>query len=147
MRLLRRLRRRLGRRGALLTCLGALYLLYGYGLLIEPLAVNPSLSLLLDLWPIRVWAWLWVGAGCAAVACAWLPSGRDWVGFTALYPVAAAWGFSSLVSWWPRGDNPRGWIGAAVWVVLGGVITVGAGWAEPSRSSPARKAAGKDAER
>lgn len=139
MRLLRRLRRRLGRRGALLTCLGALYLLYGYGLLVEPLVNTVSFQLLVDVWPVDVWAWLWVASGGAAVACAWLPQGRDWVGFTALYPIAMAWGLASFVSWWPRGDNPRGWVGAAVWVVLGGVITVGSGWAEPVRLPPVRK--------
>lgn len=133
MRVLRRLRRQLGRRGAFLTCFGCLYLLYGYGLWVEPLISTVSLKLLVDLWPLKVWAWLWMGAGGAAVACAWLPQGRDWLGFTALYPLAAAWGLSNLTSWWPEGDNPRGWIGAAVWVVMGGAITTAAGWDEPSR--------------
>lgn len=136
------LRLQLGRRGAILVCLGALYLLYGYGLLVEPMVNTVSLRMLFDLWPQRVWAWLWIGAGAAAVACAWLRQGRDWLGFTLLYPLAAAWGLSSLVSWWPNGDNPRGWIAAAIWCALGGVITTAAGWDEPSR-----KKGGSDGER
>lgn len=132
-------RRRLGRRGALLSLFGALYLLYGYGLLAEPLVSTVSFELVLRLWSLHTWGWLWVAAGAAAVCCAWLPAGRDWLGFAALYPMATAWGLSSFVSWLTRDDNPRGWVGAAIWVVLGGVITVGAGWPEPGRASPARK--------
>lgn len=127
----RRLRRQLGRRGAFLTCLGALWLLYGYGLVIEPLVNTVSQRFLLHFWSIEVWGWLWIGAGCTAVVCAWLRQGWDWPGFIASYVLAVPWGLASLMSWKPYGDNPRGWIGAAVWVALGGLIATVIGWAEP----------------
>jgi len=139
---LRRLRRRLGRRGASLLLFGALYLLYGYGLLVEPLISTVSFQILVDLWPVDVWAWLWICSGLVAVLSAWLPQGRDWLGFTALYPIAMAWGLASFVSWWPRGDNPRGWVGAAVWCVIGGLITKDAGSPEPGFR---KKGGGSDA--
>ena len=131
-----RLRRRLGRRGAFLSCFGAVWILYGYGLLVEPLVSTVSFQVLVDLWPVDVWAWLWISSGCAAVAGAWLPAPKDWFGFAALYPLATLWGVANFMSWQPYGDNPRGWVGAAVWGVMGGAITVAAGWSEPL---PARR--------
>lgn len=131
----RALASRLGHRGAFLLALGALWLLYGYGLLVTPLPPSAAAAYrtLLDLWPMGVWAWLWIAAGGTAVVCAWLRQPRDWIGFAASFPLACAWGLSSLMSWWPLGDNPRGWIGAAVWVVFGGLIGAVVAWPEPPK--------------
>lgn len=138
-----RLRRRLGRRGAILLAFGAMWLLYGYSLLVEPVVSTASYRLLLKVAPMDAWAWAWIVAGSVAWACAWRRSPLDWPGFAALYMVAVPWGLSSLMSWQPLGDNPRGWISAAIWGALGGAITIVVGWPEP----PSKEKGGRDAER
>lgn len=130
---LRWLSRRLGRRGAVLGALGTVWALYGFGQLIEPVPSTVSLRLALWMAPLDVWMWAWIGAGVTAVACAWLSRPADWPGFVALYVLAVPWGLSNLMSWQPFGDNPRGWVGAAIWAALVAVISVVAGWDEPSR--------------
>ncbi|MFE5332963.1 hypothetical protein ACFRCG_41925 [Embleya sp. NPDC056575] len=138
-----RLRQRLGRRGAFLGGMGTLWLLYGYGLLVEPIASTASYRLLLHVMPMDGWAVAWVVAGVVALLCAWTRPPWDWPGFAALYATAIPWGLSSLMSWWPLDDNPRGWIGAAIWGALGGAIWVVVGWPEPPRG----ERGGRDAER
>jgi hypothetical protein len=128
-----RLRQRLGRRGAFLGGMGVMWLLYGYGLLVEPVVSTASYRLLLHVMPMDAWAVAWIAAGSIALVCAWGRPPFDWPGFAALYLTAVPWGLSSLMSWQPLGDNPRGWIGAAIWVALGGAISTVVGWPEPPR--------------
>lgn len=125
--------RALGRRGAFLGGMGTMWLLYGYGLWVEPAVSTASYRLLLEFMPMDAWAAAWMSAGVVALVCAWLPSPRDWPGFAALYALSVPWGLSSLVSWWPLEDNPRGWIAAAIWGALGGAISTVVGWPEPPR--------------
>jgi hypothetical protein len=129
----RRLRARLGRRGAILTLKGLIAVLYGYGQLVEPLPQQPGLCLLLKAAPIEVWAGAWIAAGTVALGCAWLREGWDWPGFTAVWLISSAWAMSYLVAWWPLGEFPRGWVGAAVFGAFGGVCLVAIGWEEPPR--------------
>jgi hypothetical protein len=128
----RRLRTRLGRRGAILTLKGIISALYGYGLLIEPIPDRRGLRLLLDLMPLRGWAIAWLCAGLTALACAWMPD-RDWPGFTAVWLVTVPWALSYFLSWWPYGDNPRGWVTACIFGAFGLVCLVVVGWPEPGR--------------
>jgi len=123
--------RRVGRRGAVLILKGIMVLLYGYGLLVEPPADIRGIQLLLDLMPLHAWAWTWIAAGLMAIVSAWLPTGRDWLGFPAIYFVAAPWALGSLASWGLY-DNPRGWVAAAIWGAFCGVAVVAAEWPEPS---------------
>lgn len=136
-----RLRQRAGRRGAILAAFGLVWLLYGYGLLVEPVVSTASYRVLLYLMPMDGWAVAWIVAGSVALVCAW--SSVDWPGFAALYALAVPWGLSSLLSWQPLGDNPRGWLGAAIWGALGAAIRVVVGWPEPA----SEQGGGRDAER
>lgn len=129
----RRLGQRLGRRGALLSMKGTIAVLYGYGQIAEPLPDRRGLGLLLKLMPLTGWGGVWVAAGLVAMVCAWLPPGRDWPGFLAVWAVTATWAMSYLVSWWPLGETPRGWVGALVFGAFGGVCLVAIGWDEPPR--------------
>lgn len=134
----RRLRARLGRRGAILQLTGAIAVLYGYGLWVQPSPDRSGLRLLLKGMPIHGWAVAWVCAGVTALVCAWLQEGRDWPGFTAVWLISVPWSLSYLTSWWPLGGNPRGWITAAIFGAFGLVCLTAVGWPEPSRSRTER---------
>ncbi|MFV8127554.1 hypothetical protein [Streptomyces syringium] len=132
-RAVRRLGRMLGRRGAILLSYGVVWGLYGFGQLAAPQPDQRGLALLLHLCPLPIWACAWMAAGAVAVAAAWLPQGRDWWGFLALVLMVIPWTLAYLVSWWPLGTFPRGWIAAVVWAVIAVPVIVAAGWAEPLR--------------
>ena len=127
----RRLTRRLGRRGALLTMKGVIATLYGSGQLAEPVRDTRGLRLLLGLWPLEVWGWAWITAGAIALFCAWLPPRRDWPGFLAVWAITAPWSMSYLVAWWPLGEYPRGWVASLIFGAFGAVCLVAIGWQEP----------------
>lgn len=129
---LRRIRRRLGRRGAILSCYGAVWALYGTAQLITPQPDQRGLSVLLNIAPLVVWACAWIAAGFIALACAWAPPGRDAAAFLALPLVVVPWMASYLVTW-ILGDYPRGWVAAAVWTAITVPVLVVAGWPEPPR--------------
>ncbi|MFJ2676411.1 hypothetical protein [Streptomyces sp. NPDC087525] len=132
-RALRRAARILGRRGAFLLSFGGLWLLYGFGQLMEPLPDTRGIRLLLRLMPLDAWAVCWIVAGLFAVVAACLPQGLDWFGFPALLLIVVPWMLSYFFSWWPLGDNPRGWVTALIWAVATVPVIVVAGWREPPR--------------
>lgn len=134
MPVLRRLGAHLGRRGTMLTLKGTIALLYGYGQLVEPIPDRSGLRLLLHMMPLHAWAVAWICAGVIALVCAWAGPGRDWPGYTAVWLITVPWSLSNLLSWWPLGDNPRGWIAAAIFGAFGLVCLVAVGWPEPGRS-------------
>lgn len=131
---LRRFGARLGRRGAILSLKGTIATLYGYGQLVEPIPDRSGLRILLHTMPLHVWAVAWICAGAIALVCAWAGPGRDWPGYTAVWLITVPWSLSNLLSWWPLGDNPRGWIAAAIFGAFGLVCLVAVGWPEPGRS-------------
>lgn len=126
----RRLGRKLGRRGALLTLKGVIATLLGYGQFVQPTPDRRGLRLLGFL-PHEAWAAAWIVAGVVALVCAWLPPRRDWPGFLAVWGITAPWSMSYLVAWWPLGEYPRGWIPALIYGAFGGVCLVAIGWNEP----------------
>lgn len=128
-----RIAHRVGHRGAVLTLLGLVALLYGVGLVITPIPNPVGLRLLLRLWSLHGWGVTLIVAGSIAILSAPLRQGRDWLGWTALVLVWTPWSLAYLVSWWPDGDNPRGWISASIFAAFAGVPAVGARWDEPVR--------------
>ncbi|MFI2911104.1 hypothetical protein ACG2OD_23095 [Streptomyces sp. PDY-4] len=135
----RRLTRRLGRRGALLTLKGIVATGYGSGQVVQPTGDPKGLALLLKWQPLDVWGWVWITAGVTALICAWLPPRRDWPGFLAVWLIATPWAMAYLVSWWPLGESPRGWVVALIFGAWGGVNLVAIGWEEPARSELPRE--------
>ncbi|MEU5596806.1 hypothetical protein [Streptomyces sp. NPDC020298] len=117
---------------------GVIATLYGYGLLVQPLQDPRGLRLLLKLMPLHAWGGAWIAAGLTALVCAWLAPRWDWPGFLAVWAITAAWAMAYLMSWWPLGENPRGWIGACVFGAFGAVCLVAIGWEEPPRRSRER---------
>lgn len=130
---MRRLGQQLGRRGAILLCYGTVWALYGYGQLITPQPDKRGLDLMLQAWPLQVWACLWIAAGLIAAVAAFLPQGADWFGFVALVVMVLPWMLGYLVSWWPLGTFPRGWVAAVIWGVIAVPVIVVAGWRESPR--------------
>jgi hypothetical protein len=125
--------RALGRRGAILGGYGTVWLLYGYGQLVQPPPDQRGLSLLLAAMPLAAWAWLWMMAGLVAIVCAFLPQGLDVAGFVALVVIVLPWMLGYLASWWPLAMFPRGWIAALIWGAITMPVIVVAGWSEPPR--------------
>lgn len=135
----RRLRRQLGRRGALLTMKGVMATGYGAGQVFEPTGDRHGLALLLKLRPLEFWGWAWVTAGVLALICAWLPPRRDWPGFLAVWLIATPWAMAYFLSWWPLGESPRGWVVAMIFGAFGAVCLVAIGWDEPERAELPRE--------
>jgi hypothetical protein len=131
-RAVRRLRRQLGRRGTILTCYGLVWVLIGYGQLVMPQPDQRGLQTILQLMPLPAWACCWMAAGLIALASAWAPPGRDAAGFVALALIVVPWATSYLAAW-ALGGYPRGWVAAAIWMVITVPVIVVAGWSEPAR--------------
>lgn len=132
-----RLAHRVGRRGAILLLIGGLVLMYGAGQLAQPIPDQRGIRLMLLVMDLTYWSWTWIVAGALAIVCAFRREGRDWPGFTGLWLATVPWSMSFLASWWPLGDNPRGWISAAIFAAFGAVPLVIIGWDEPAPGRPA----------
>lgn len=130
--LARRLKLRLGRRGAILLCYGTVWTAIGWGQIVQPQPDQRGLKLLLDILPLPVWGSLWIAAGLIAVVCAWAPPGRDAPAFLALPLIVVPW-MASYFAAWLFGDFPRGWAASAVWAAITVPVLVVAGWQEPPR--------------
>lgn len=142
MRLARRLGKRLGRRGALLSLKGVMATGYGAGQIATPTGDRKGLTLLLKVMPLHCWGGVWIIAGVIALIFAWLPQGRDWPGFVAVWLIASGWAGAYLVSWWPLQETPKGWVLALIFGAFGTVNLVAIGWDEPpvpARSEPPRE--------
>ena len=131
-RVVRRLGRALGRRGAILLCYGTVWALYGFAQITAPQPDQRGLQPLLERVPLTVWGWAWVITGLIAIVSAWMPQGLDWVGFLALPAMVLPW-LGSYLAAWITGEFPRGWVAALVWGVIAVPVLVVAGWREPPR--------------
>jgi hypothetical protein len=129
---LQRLARALGRRGAILLSYGTVWALYGYAQITSPQPDQRGLAPLLERVPLAVWGWMWVATGLVAVASAWMPQGRDWVGFLSLPAMVLPW-MGSYLAAWLTGEFPRGWVASLVWGAIAVPVLVVAGWREPPR--------------
>ena len=132
-RVVRRLGRQLGRRGAILLCYGIVWSLIGYGQIAFPQPDLRGLTLLLYVMPLWGWGCLWVASGLTAIVFAFLPQGPDTPGFVALFIIVIPWVGSYLAAWWPLGMFDRGWIAAVVWSAIAAPLCVVVGWGEPAR--------------
>ena len=132
MAVLRRLGLHVGRRGVFLILFGAVYLLIGYsylGVHVTP-AVRHALRLALNLAPLTVYAWLWLGSGTVLVLSGLVSPGRKPVGFTVAVVMPVLWAVVYSAAW-IAGDIPRGWVQAAIFAALAAAVAVVAGMPEP----------------
>lgn len=144
--MLRRLSGRYGRRGAWLIVLGAVWMLFGVGVTLDP---QPPRS-----WVAYdyVWPWLqaaaWVLTGAIAVQQGFRgPHANDWVGHVALYVMPAVRVISFALSWilWLCSsiltpDHVIGWSGGwyagLVWSLVSVMLRLIADWPNPVRPIP-----------
>lgn len=86
----RRLRKRLGRRGAFLLILGTGKTCWGVSFLVSPPA-DHGLQLLTRYCDLRHWSWLWIICGLITLGSAFLRVGRDWFGYLAALLPPTVW--------------------------------------------------------
>ncbi|WP_203610902.1 hypothetical protein [Streptomyces cyaneofuscatus] len=102
----RRVRARLGPRGAFLFFMGIGKVCWGVGLIQEPPSLQ-GLELLTGFAPLHCWAWVWILAGTVTFGSAWVPFGQDRFGFLAASVPPALWafvyGWAALLGEYPRG--------------------------------------------
>ena len=127
--MIRRLSRRVGRRGGFLAFLALLHVLYGYSLLAAPATALGPYSLGFPVW---VWAVLWITSGVACVVSAPLTGKADRGGFAAAAVIDAGWACLWAHLWIVQGF-PRGWVSLVVWSTFSGVVMMVSGWPEPPR--------------
>lgn len=126
---LRRVLRRVGRRGASLGFVGLLCLAVAGSLLFAPpgLAATPAYTVLTVIAPLPVWALAWYATGALCLLQMFARSDR--VAFAAATALLLLYGLIHLISTF-TGDNPLGWVGGAVWLAFGGWIALIATWPE-----------------
>jgi len=113
---IRRLHKRLGRRGTALLLLGSGKVCFGLGYAFDQGPSSAGLGLLARHGGVQSWSTIWIVCGVITFWCAWLRIGRDWLGFyTALIP-PLVWGGAFLWSA-VSGDYPRG-VSLAAWYAI-----------------------------
>ena len=109
---LRRLRKHLGRRGAILLIFGVGKISWGVSFLVDP-PQPVGLNLLLRFCGLNHWAWLWILCGTITFCSAFARIGRDRYGFLAALVPPSVWAVAYL-SAVLTGDYSRGlWV--AIW--------------------------------
>lgn len=103
----RRLGKRLGRRGAALVLFGTGKMCFGLGYILTQGPNPPGLEALTRYGSIRCWAGVWVLCGAITFGSAWLRIGRDRWGFIAALVPPFLWGGAFLWGAF-NGDYPRG---------------------------------------
>lgn len=120
---------RLGRRGAVLVILGALWILVG----VNVLAVDYDPPLALSTTP-AIQSALWIGTGFVACAFSVRPQGQDAPGFLALY-VMVGYRCTAYAFEWADGRGSAV-VGLLVWVAIAALILIIAGWREAGDEHP-----------
>ncbi|MFG1708444.1 PAS domain S-box protein [Nonomuraea sp. M3C6] len=120
---------RIGRRGASLAFAGLLCLAIAASLAFTPAGqrATPAYAMLASIAPLTVWALAWCTIGALCLVQMFLRSDR--IAFAAATALLLTYGLMHLVSTF-TGDDPRGWVGGAVWLALGGWIALIATWPE-----------------
>lgn len=113
---IRRLHKRLGRRGTALVLLGLGKVCFGLGYALDPGPRPVGLELLNRHGGIQCWSSVWIACGIITFLCAWLRIGRDWLGFFSALVPPFLWGSAFL---WGAvsGEYPRGFALAAWYAI------------------------------
>lgn len=127
------LRARVGRRGTILLILAFIDFAFG-GSLIFPTAASriaPAAVWRDHYAPTWMWGVAWMIVGAVLIVSAFMTN--DEVGYTAAISLKIAWSLTALASWF-LGGVERGWLSAAVWLVVSAMVYVISGW--PEHGSP-----------
>lgn len=135
---IRRVHKKLGRRGTALMILGLAKICFGLGYTTEPIPSPTGLGILARNGGLQLWSLVWIFSGAITFACAWLRVGRDWLGFfTACIP-PLVWGYVYLWSA-VTGEYLRGYA-IFVWYAVGHVCLILWAATVPEYSLPKRTA-------
>jgi hypothetical protein len=127
MELLRKLKRRIGHRGAFLLFLALLDFLYGWSLIIAP--ITPKMH---EVLPFDVWGFIWIAGGFACLVGAFMRMDRVSYGVAAM--LKAGWAVAWVKIWWLNSDViPRAWVSVAIWGAFSGLVVIVSTWPEDWR--------------
>jgi hypothetical protein len=127
--LVRRLQRRIGRRGAALTWFAILDLVFGLSLLSPPTSTQATATYhyVIALGGFRLWGLVWLAVG--AVCAAHVAARRDRLAFACAILLKVSWGLLFLAAWLVDGA-PRAWVSATIWLSFAAFVALLSGWPE-----------------
>jgi hypothetical protein len=131
----RRLRRRVGFRGDTLLFFSVIDICYGLSMIFpgEGARRSAMAGYVGHILPLTVWGCIFLAV---AAVCIWYALRlRDRVAFAASSVLKAVWGLVALLGW-AVGDVERGWVSAAIWLVMSAWVTRVAYWPEPMPTLP-----------
>ncbi|MFD4273834.1 hypothetical protein R2B67_26330 [Streptomyces cyaneofuscatus] len=122
----RRLRARLGYRGAALLVCGFGWINYGVGLIDNPrFGTVHGVSALLfgGRMPISAWGVVWITSGALSVLAAFRPGARDWWGWAAAAGPPAMWAvaYSGARA---LSEFSQGWYSGVTWAVVPSLLLI-----------------------
>jgi hypothetical protein len=124
----RRLRHRVGHRGACLLFFAMVDLVYGAILLVDRPNPGTTLSHIAANWPpMPVWGVAWIGVGLLCLIQAFMKDDR--AGMVGAMAIKFSWGAAHF---WAVADGvDRALAGAVIWTMAIGLVAVVAHWQEP----------------
>ncbi len=128
--MVRRLVRRVGRRGAALLFFAVLDVIYGWALLVPTSSAltSPGYRWLASVLPLQVWGGIWLLAGVLCLVGAVVH--EDTAAWVAAMSIKVMWGLLWFLGWAIAGVE-RGWVSAAVWLPMAALVALLASWPEP----------------
>lgn len=129
----RRLRRRVGFRGATLIWFALIDALYGLSLATQPPPAERSdvVQWATTFIPLQAWTGLFLATSATCIVYAFRR--RDRIAFMAASGTHGILG-ATMLAGWALGVAERGWSSAAIWLGMAGWVTLIAGWPEPTPS-------------
>jgi hypothetical protein len=134
----RRLRKRLGRRGRVLLAFGIMQTAYGVQIAFDPRYGQVRGVGVLTHWlPMSYWGALWMTCGTVAIAMAWeIRASHDTWGYAALTAPMLLWSGANLVAWISR-DYPQAYTSCCTWGAMVYIAMVVNRWPELGRGGRA----------
>lgn len=127
----RRLRRRISRRGYALLFFALLGVVFGLSLTAGDLPATSVTNFYVHLMPLAAWGWLWFITGAVCLVYAFIR--RDRVAFGLVMGVTTLWGLMALGATFY--GYPRGWVSSAIWLGFASWVFIISGWPDPPRDA------------
>lgn len=121
----KRVRHRVGHRGAFLLFLALLDWALAYALLTLPPAAVAAQHLVP---PATFWAGAWVFVGAVCVVGAFVREDR--FAYAGAAGIKAAWAAVSVRTWL-AGHTPQGWVAVVIWLAFAVTVLLISSWPEP----------------
>lgn len=120
------LRRRLGRRGAVLAIFGVIDLAQAATLIFPTGSLGASYEWFGSIAPLLSWAFLWAFVGVVCLVHALRQD--DHLAYVVAIGAKVVWGIGCFAAWVISDVTI---LGGVLWIALAGIAAVIAGWAEP----------------